>query len=81
MERLEILGRLRGVLESSSTRPIDWSALSEATTVAELGFDSLSILDVLYGIEQELGIELDAGDVIDLATVGELVTVLEQRTA
>jgi acyl carrier protein len=79
MERQEILGRLRGVLEASSTQPIDWSSLSEATTVASLGFDSLSILDVLYGIEQEFGIELDAGDVIDLRTVGELVTLLEAR--
>lgn len=81
MDRQEILGRLRGVLESSSTQPIDWSALSEDTTVASLGFDSLSILDVLYGIEQEFGIELDAGDVIDLQTVGELVAVLADRAA
>jgi acyl carrier protein len=72
---------LAGVLEASSTQPIDWGALSEDTTVASLGFDSLSILDVLYGIEQEFGIELDAGDVIDLETVGQLVTVLEERAA
>ncbi len=81
MERTEILPRLRGVLEESSTQPIDWSRLSEETTVESLGFDSLSILDVLYGIEQEFDVELDAGDVMDLKTVGELVTLLAERAA
>ena len=51
----------------------------EETTVESLGFDSLSILDVLYGIEQEFGIELDAGDVMDLKTVGELIAVMANR--
>ncbi len=81
MERSELLARLRGVLEDSATEPIDWSVLSEETTVESLGFDSLSILDVLYGIEQEFGIELDASDVMDLQTVGELVTLLAERSA
>ncbi|MDH3525655.1 MAG: acyl carrier protein [Acidobacteriota bacterium] len=81
MDEGEILERLRGVLEASSTQALDWSALSVATTVESLGFDSLSILDVLYGIEQEFGLELDAADVIDLKTVGELVAVMAQRAA
>lgn len=76
-----MLGQLRGVLEESSTQPIDWTALSAETTIEALGFDSLSILDVLYGIEQEFGIELDAGDVIDLKTVGELLAVMAKRVA
>ncbi len=81
MEPSEILPRLRGVLEESSTQPVDWDQLSLDTTVESLGFDSLSILDVLYGIEQEFGVELDAGDVMDLKTVGELATLLADRDA
>lgn len=76
MAKSEMLDRLRGVLESSSTQSIDWSQLSEETIVESLGFDSLSILDVLYGIEQEFGIELDAGHVLDVETVGELLAVM-----
>ncbi len=81
MNEIEMLERLRAVLEASSTQPVDWTQLSLETTVESLGFDSLSILDVLYGIEQEFGIELDAADVIDLETVGELVAVMAQRAA
>jgi acyl carrier protein len=79
METNAMLDRLRGVLESSSTQAVDWSQLSEETTVESLGFDSLSILDVLYGIEQEFGIELDAGDVMDVGTVGELLVAMAEK--
>jgi len=76
-----MLERLRGVLQDSSTQPVDWAALSVETTVESLGFDALSILDVLYGIEQEFGVELEAGDVIDLETVGQLMDVMVEKAA
>ena len=76
-----MLERLRGVLQDSSTQPVDWAALDAETTVESLGFDSLSILDVLYGIEQEFGVELEAGDVIDLETVGQLMDVMVEKAA
>lgn len=81
MDMQDTLNRLREVLESSTTQVVDWSALSAETTVESLGFDSLSILDVLYGIEQEFGIELDAGDVMDLKTVGDLMNVMAAKAA
>jgi len=81
MDTQDTLVRLRDVLESSSTQVVDWTTLSAGTTVESLGFDSLSILDVLYGIEQEFGIELDAGDVMDLKTVGDLMDVMVARAA
>lgn len=81
MERGETLERLRGVLADSSTQAVDWSVLSPAMTVESLGFDSLSILDVLYGIEQEFGVGLDAGDVMDLKTVGDLIDVMAAKAA
>jgi acyl carrier protein len=81
MDRNDMLERLRGVLQDSSTQPVDWAALSAETTVQSLGFDSLSILDVLYGIEQEFGVELEAGDVIDLETVGQLMDVMVEKAA
>ena len=81
MDPNDTLRRLREVLEDSSTQVVDWTALSAETTVESLGFDSLSILDVLYGIEQKFGIELDAGDVMDLATVGDLIDVMAVKAA
>jgi len=81
MDSKETLDRLREVLENSTTQAVDWSTLSTETTVESLGFDSLSILDVLYGIEQEFGIELDAGDVMDLKTVGDLINVMAAKAA
>lgn len=79
MRREEILERLKGVMEEAATRPIDWSAADDGTPLEGLGFDSLAILDVLYGVEQEFEIEVDAEEVADLETLGELLTALEER--
>lgn len=79
MRREEILERLKGVMEEAATRPIDWSEAGDATPLESLGFDSLAILDVLYGVEQEFEIEVDAEDVADLETLGELLAALEER--
>lgn len=79
MNRDEILARLRTVMEEAAAEPIDWTAVTDGTELETLGFDSLAILDVLYGIEQEFEIEVDAEEVADVATVGELVTALEGR--
>jgi len=79
MKREEILERLKGVMEEAATEPIDWSKAEESTTLEGLGFDSLAILDVLYGVEQEFEIEVDAEEVAGLETLGELLSALEER--
>lgn len=79
MKREEILERLKGVMEEAATEPIDWSKVEASTSLEGLGFDSLAILDVLYGVEQEFEIEVDAEEVTDLETLGELLTALEER--
>jgi acyl carrier protein len=79
MKREEILERLKGVMEEAATVPIDWSTASDSSALESMGFDSLAILDVLYGVEQEFDIEIDAEEVADLRTLGELLTALEER--
>lgn len=79
MEREQILERLRRVMQEASTEIVDWDQLDEKATIESLGFDSLSILDVLYGVEQEFEIEVDAEEIVDLETVAELVSALEER--
>lgn len=79
MRREEILERLKGVMEEAATEPIDWAEVEDSTPLESLGFDSLAILDVLYGVEQEFEIEIDAEEVADLETLGELVAALEER--
>lgn len=59
---------------------MDWSTVTEATTVESFGFDSLSVLDLIFDLEQEFGAEVEAKEMLALETVGDLVTLLSERT-
>lgn len=77
----EILGRLRDVLRDSAIEERDWDAVAPETTIESLGFDSLTILDVLYDVEEEFGIALEPKQVVKARTVGEIVGLLRQHGA
>jgi acyl carrier protein len=77
----EILGKLRETMKRSSRESVDWSGVSPASTIESLGFDSLTILDLIYDIQQEFGVEFEAESLVGVKTVGELVAFLRKRLA
>ena len=79
MERQEIFERIRNVVAESSASEVDLDNVTEDTTIAELGFDSLAVLDLLFDLEQEFGIQITAEQIQQIATVAELVTFLKTR--
>ena len=60
MTRPEIIEQLLQTVKDSSPEPIEWDTLTEETTIGSLGFDSLSILDLIYDIQQAFEIEFEA---------------------
>ena len=76
-----MLDRLRDVLRDSAVEERDWDAVAPETTIESLGFDSLTILDVLYDVEEEFGIALEPKQVVKTRTVGEIVGLLRQHGA
>lgn len=77
----DALVRLRDVLRDSAVEEHDWDAVVAETPIESLGFDSLTILDVLYDVEEEFGIALDPKQVVKTRTVGEIMTLLQQNGA
>ena len=77
----DILKRLREIMQGTTREAVDWDSVTDATVIASLGFDSLSILDLMYDVRQAFGIEFDAVELVRLKTVGDLVAFLEARTA
>lgn len=73
--------RLREILLENATDPLDPEKVTRETSFEELGIDSLSILDLLYDVDQVFEIQLEASEVVDLTTVGEFVALLEKRQA
>ncbi len=76
-----ILGQLRGILEESATTEPDWDNFGRSTTIESLGLDSLTILDLLYDIEEVIGVHLEAKEVLNITTLGELVDLLIKNGA
>lgn len=81
MTRQEILEQLRDTMKDTSPEPIDWDALTENTEIVSLGFDSLSILDLIYDVQQAFGIDFEAEQLVTIKTVGELADFLEKQLA
>ncbi len=79
MIRDEILSKLRETMEASAPEPMDWDAITEETTIGELGFDSLSILDLIFDVQQAFGIDFEAQELVNINTVGELADFLEEE--
>jgi len=75
----QIIKRLRGILADSATEDRDWDEVSADTTIESLGFDSLSILDLLYDVDQEFDIHLEAAEVMETRTIGDIAELLKQR--
>ncbi len=79
MTREKILSSLGEIVEESSAERVDWSSVTEATKLETLGFDSLSVLDLIFDVEQTTGVEMVVKDVISMQAVGELVTYIADR--
>jgi len=79
MTRDEIIERLRLILRDASAEQLDWQAITADTTIESLGFDSLSILDLLYDLEQELDVALEPVEVMKIESVGGVADLLVGR--
>ena len=76
-----IFGQLGELMEKATVTESDWSDVNRDSTVESLGLDSLSILDLLYDIEQDLGIRVEAEEVVEMGTMGEIVDLLIKKGA
>jgi acyl carrier protein len=79
MTRAEILERLHSVMEESSVDEVDWADVDESTSIESFGFDSLSVLDLIFDLEQEYGVQIQPEEMPAIKQVGDLVTFLVER--
>ncbi len=76
----EILEKLREIMKTSSQADVNWDDVNPDATVDSLGFDSLSILDLTYDIQQEFNTEFEAEDMISVATVKDMIEFLKAKS-
>ncbi len=81
MTRSEIDHTLRNLMKTSSREKKDWDHVPESTPIASLGFDSLSILDLVYDLQQTFHLDFEAEELLGIKTVADLIDWLSARTA
>jgi acyl carrier protein len=79
MTQQQIIERLRVMMRKSSQAQVNWDTVTADSTIASLGFDSLSILDLVYDIQQEFGFDFAAEELVGVKTVGQLAAFLEKK--
>ena len=76
-----IIRKLREIMETCAMEELDWSNYGPDSTIESLGLDSLTILDLLYDVEQELGVHLEARDIVSIRNMGEMASLLIEKGA
>lgn len=79
MTREQIIEGLKEILRAQKQFRGDVQAIDQDSKLAGLGFDSLSILDFIYDVEDRFQVETEMGDLVQMEVVGDLVTYIESR--
>jgi acyl carrier protein len=79
MTRDAVAAKLREIMKAADRENIDWSTVEESASIASLGFDSLSILDLVYDIQQAFELEFNAEELAGVTRVSDLVDFLLKR--
>lgn len=57
----------------------DFAAVMETSTIAELGIDSLGMLEIVGSLERELKIQIPDESLAGIVTVKDLLNAVESR--
>jgi acyl carrier protein len=57
----------------------DFPQVTDGSVITDLGIDSLSMMQIVGEMEQELGIMIPDEDLVELVTVGDLCKKVEAR--
>ena len=79
MTRADIIGKLRALIQNTKIQSAKVLEATEATAFADLGFDSLAMLDLVWEVEDAFGIQIDDSELVELKTVGQLLDLIEKK--
>ncbi len=81
MTRDEIVVGLRDLLTRQEQVKADVSSITEHTRLDRIGFDSISILDFIYDVEDRFHVQTEIADLVTMERVSDLIDYLEVRLA
>lgn len=79
MERVKLIEMFREMASEVAER--DLTKVAETSVIADLGLDSLQMLEVVGQMEQSLEIQIPDDQLVGLETVAQLLDVVQKRIA
>lgn len=77
MDRAELLAMFR--TKASEVAEKDLSKVDEASVIANLGVDSLALMEIVGELERSMGVTMPDDLLVGIRTVGQLLDVFEKR--
>ncbi|MDW8245003.1 MAG: phosphopantetheine-binding protein [Sandaracinaceae bacterium] len=77
MTRGELIALFKKMASEIAER--DFSHVSEDHKIAELGIDSLAMLELVGAMERELGVQIPDEQLVGIQTVRHLIDIVERR--
>lgn len=75
----EVLTKVLDIISLASG--IDKEQLNDSTPIGASGVNSITFIEIIVKIEQELGIEIDGedSDITNYNTIGDLLKIVEKK--
>ncbi len=77
MDRAQLLEMFRS--KATEVAEKDFSALREESVIADMGVDSLAMLEVVGEMERELKVQIPDDQLVGIETVRQLLDLVERR--
>ncbi len=77
MDRAQLIDMFTKTASEVAER--EFSNLTEATVIADMGVDSLAMLEAVGEMERELGIQIPDDNLVGIETIAQLLDVVEKR--
>lgn len=79
MDRAELLTKFRQMATEIAEK--DFSHVTENQVIAELGIDSLQILELVGTLERDFGVTVPDDELVGIQTVQQLLDLVHKRMA
>jgi acyl carrier protein len=81
MNRDQITDALKTLLRKQEKIKMDVNSIGEETRIDRIGFDSISILDFMYEVENQFDTRMEVADLVRMEVVRDLIDHLQGKLA